>query len=139
LYFILILAGTYFYLPESKQSNPDFSLKPAPIVRNFISVLRHPHFTTYALTVAGSPYVFIEIQEVSEAAFGWIFAVIAAVLIGASKVNNFMLKRSTSEQIIKVASMRLIGAIQMGIGACASAFVQFCCRFSLHWEEYPGN
>ncbi len=49
---LVILAGTYFFLPESKKPDPDFSLKPAPILRNFASVLTHPHFITYALTGA---------------------------------------------------------------------------------------
>lgn len=113
---LVIMAGTYFYLPETRQPNPNFSLKPAPITRNFISVIKNPHFTTYALTgavsyaglygyVGGSPYVFIEIYQVSEAAFGWIFALIAMGLIGASQLNNFALKKYTSEQIIKMASI----------------------------------
>jgi DHA1 family bicyclomycin/chloramphenicol resistance-like MFS transporter len=113
---MVILAGTYFILPESKQPDPTFSLKPVPILKNFSSVLKHPHFVTYALTgavsyaglyayVGGSPYVFMELFKVSEAHFGWIFAFIAAGLIGASQVNNLALKRFSSQEIIKVASI----------------------------------
>jgi MFS transporter, DHA1 family, multidrug resistance protein len=112
---LVILAGTYLYLPESKKPDPGFSLKPVPIIRNFAGVLRHPHFITYALTgaisyaglyayVGGSPTVFMEIFKVSEAQFGWIFAFIAAGLIGSSQLNNIALKYYASEQIIKVAS-----------------------------------
>jgi DHA1 family bicyclomycin/chloramphenicol resistance-like MFS transporter len=112
---LLILIGTYFFLPESKKPDPTYSLKPAPILRNFAAVLKHPHFITYALTgaisyaglyayVGGAPYVFMEIFKVSEAQFGWIFAFIAAGLISASQVNNIALKRYSSERIIKVAS-----------------------------------
>src|SRR6476619_5155313 len=49
---LVILVGTYFFLPESKKPDPNFSLKPVPILRNFASVLKHPHFLTYALTGA---------------------------------------------------------------------------------------
>lgn len=112
---LLILAGTYFFLPESKKPDPNFSLKPAPILRNFSAVLKHPHFITYALTgaisyaglyayVGGAPYVFMELFKVSEAHFGWIFAFIAAGLISASQVNNIALKHFSSQQIIKVAA-----------------------------------
>lgn len=112
---LLILAGTYFFLPESKKPDPTYSLKPAPILRNFAAVLKHPHFITYALTgaisyaglyayVGGATYVFMELFKVSEAHFGWIFAFIAAGLISASQVNNIALKHYSSEQIIKVAS-----------------------------------
>jgi MFS transporter, DHA1 family, multidrug resistance protein len=112
---LLILACTYFYLPESKKPDPNFSLKPAPILRNFASVLKHPHFTTYALTgaisyaglyayIGGAPYVFMNIFKVSEVQFGLIFAIIAAGLIGASQVNNLVLKRYGSAQVISIAT-----------------------------------
>jgi DHA1 family bicyclomycin/chloramphenicol resistance-like MFS transporter len=112
---LLILAGTYFFLPESRKPDPSFSLKPAPILRNFASVLKHSHFTTYALTgaisyaglyayIGGAPYVFMEIFKVTEVQFGWIFAIIAAGLIGASQVNNIALRRTGSEQVIYIAS-----------------------------------
>lgn len=130
---LLILAGTYFFLPESKGPNPAFSLKPAFILRNFATVLKHPHFLTYAFTggishaglyayIGGSPYVFMELFKVSEAQFGWIFAIIAAGLIGASQVNNLFLKRHSSEQVIRFAS-----CCQSVIG------VAFVCFAFLGW------
>jgi DHA1 family bicyclomycin/chloramphenicol resistance-like MFS transporter len=121
---LLILAGTYFFLPESKQPDPGFSLRPKPILRNFASVLKNRHFLTYALTgaisyaglyayVGGSPFVFMELFKVTESQFGWIFAIIAGGLIGASQVNNLALKYFDSEQIIKTASccQGLIGLV----------------------------
>jgi len=110
----IILAGVYFLLPESKKPDPNFSLKPLPIIRNFAGVMRHPQFYTYALTAAisaaglyayigGSPYVFMEIYKVNERQYGWIFALIAMGLIGASQINSVLLKNYTSEQLIKVA------------------------------------
>src|SRR5215813_8879026 len=46
---IIIIAGTFFLLPESKKPDPTFSLRPAPILRNFKGVITHPQFYTYAL------------------------------------------------------------------------------------------
>jgi DHA1 family bicyclomycin/chloramphenicol resistance-like MFS transporter len=111
---LIILAGVYFLLPESKKPDPNFSLRPRPILRNFSSVIRHPQFSTYALTgaisaaglyayIGGSPYVFMEIFHVSEKQYGWIFALIAMGLIGATQINSVLLKNYTSEQIIKMA------------------------------------
>jgi DHA1 family bicyclomycin/chloramphenicol resistance-like MFS transporter len=54
---LIILIGTYFFLPESKQPDPNFSLKPIRILKNFASVLKNPHFITYALTGAISMQV----------------------------------------------------------------------------------
>jgi len=111
---LIILAGVYFLLPESKKPDPSFSLRPAPILKNFAGVITHPQFYTYALTaaisaaglyayIAGSPHVFMEIFHVSEKQYGWIFALIAMGLIGASQLNSVLLKNYTSEQLIKVA------------------------------------
>jgi DHA1 family bicyclomycin/chloramphenicol resistance-like MFS transporter len=111
---VLILTGIYFLLPESKKPNPDFSLKPRPILNNFAAIIIHPQFYTYALTAAisaaglyayigGSPYVFMDLFHVSEKQYGWIFALIAMGLIGASQINSVLLKNYTSEQIIKIA------------------------------------
>jgi DHA1 family bicyclomycin/chloramphenicol resistance-like MFS transporter len=112
---LIILTGTYFILPESRKPDPSVILKPGPILRNFASILKQPHFLTYALTgaisyaglyayVGSAPYVFMEIYKVSEANFGWIFAFIAAGLIGASQVNNMALRYYNSQQIIRVAT-----------------------------------
>lgn len=111
---LAILVSTYFLLPESKSPDPDYSLRPIPILQKFAMVLKHPHFLTFALTgaishaglygyIGGSPYVFMEIYGVSEAQFGWIFALIAAGLISASQFNNLALKKYSSQQIIRYA------------------------------------
>src|SRR6187549_1076213 len=111
---LIILAGIYFLLPESKKPDPNFSLRPTPIIKNFAGVIRHPQFYTYALTAAvsaaglyayigGSPHVFMEIFHVSEKQYGWIFALIAMGLIGSSQLNSLLLKNYTSEQLIKIA------------------------------------
>jgi DHA1 family bicyclomycin/chloramphenicol resistance-like MFS transporter len=121
---LFILIGTYFYLPESKKPDPAFSLKPAFILRNFLSILKQRQFITFALTgaisyaglyayIGGAPYVFMEIFKVSEAQFGLIFSVIAAGLIGATQVNNILLKHYSSEQIVKIVTgcQSLVGII----------------------------
>ena len=119
---LIINTGIYFLLPESKKPDPNFSLKPLPIIKNFTGVIKHPQFYTYALTAAisaaglyayigGSPHVFMEIYKVNEKQYGWIFALIAMGLIGASQLNSVLLKNYTSEQLIKAAlcSQSIIG------------------------------
>ncbi len=111
---LIVIISAYFLLPESKKPDPNFSLRPRPIIKNFSGVITHPQFYTYALTAAisaaglyayigGSPHVFMEIFHVSEKQYGWIFALIAMGLIGASQVNSVLLKNYTSEQLIKIA------------------------------------
>ena len=111
---LIVIVSAYFLLPESKKPDPSFSLRPGPIIKNFTGVITHPQFYTYALTAAisaaglyayigGSPHVFMEIFHVTEKQYGWIFALIAMGLIGASQVNSLLLKNYTSEQLIKIA------------------------------------
>ena len=111
---VVILAAVYFILPESKEPDPDYSLKPGAIVSRYITVLKEPQFYTYAFTgaiaaaglyayISGSPSVFMEIFKVSEKQYGWIFALVAGGLIVSSQLNSLMLKKYKSEQIIRVA------------------------------------
>lgn len=110
----VILATVYFYLPESKGADKNFSLKPLPILKGYRAVLKEPQFYTYALTgslasaglyayLAGSPFVFIQLFNASEKMYGWIFATIAMGLISCSQVNSLLLRTKKSEQIIKIA------------------------------------
>jgi DHA1 family bicyclomycin/chloramphenicol resistance-like MFS transporter len=110
----LILAAVYFLLPESKEPDPNFSLKPAAIINGFVTIIKNPQFSMYTFTAAiayagmyayisGSPFVFMILFHVSEEHYGWIFAVIAGGLISASQLNNFLLKKYSSLQIIRGA------------------------------------
>ncbi|HEU4472563.1 MAG TPA: multidrug effflux MFS transporter [Flavisolibacter sp.] len=110
---LLILIAVIFLLPESKQPDPNFSLRPPVILRSFASVMREPQFYTYALSggivsaglfayLSGSPFVFMELYGLSEQEYGWIFALIAAGLIASSQLNNLLLKKWSSEKIIMV-------------------------------------
>ncbi|SDS38514.1 MFS transporter, DHA1 family, bicyclomycin/chloramphenicol resistance protein [Mucilaginibacter mallensis] len=126
---ILILIAVIFTLPESYENDPLFSLKPVPIITNFISVLKIPQFYTYAITtslafaglfayVAGSPSVFMEFFHVSGKLYGWIFAGLSIGFVGSSQLNNILIKYYKSEQIVIVAlSGQVIAAVVFVIGA----------------------
>lgn len=111
---ILILLATIFFLPESYQPDITMSLKPGPIISNFLSVIKVPQFYTYALTgalafsglfayVSGSPLVFMDIFHVGEKTYGWIFAGLSVGFIGSNQVNSLLLRRYRSDQLIIVA------------------------------------
>ncbi|MCK0122981.1 Bcr/CflA family multidrug efflux MFS transporter [Gelidibacter sp. F2691] len=103
----------YFWLPLGAPPDTTMSLKPKPIITKFWNVFKTPQFYTYTLTgsfaasglyayIAGSPHVFMELYGVSEKQYGWIFGIIAMGLVTASQVNTYMLKKYTSQQIVKV-------------------------------------
>lgn len=110
----LILLATIFWLPESYKPDTSMSLKPRPIINNFLQVISEPQFYTYCFAgaisfsglfayVSASPQVFMDIYQLSDKAYGWIFAFLSIGLIGSSQVNSILLKRFTSQQIVPVA------------------------------------
>ena len=111
-----IIAGIYFLLPDSKGPDPTYSLKPVAIVTGFVTILKHPQFILYTFSgavasaglyafISGSPYVFLEIFKATEQHYGWGFAFVASGLIGSSQLNSLLLKKYSSQEIIKVALM----------------------------------
>jgi MFS transporter, DHA1 family, multidrug resistance protein len=146
----LILLCTVWFLPESKQPDPSFSLKPKPILQSFYKVITNPQFYTYALTgsmasaglyayLAGSPFVFMDLYHVSGQHYGWIFALVAGGLITSSQVNNLALRKYKSEQIVRVAlgmqcliAIVLVSGTVTGFlnlyGLIACIFFYLCCQ-----------
>jgi DHA1 family bicyclomycin/chloramphenicol resistance-like MFS transporter len=109
-----MLMASYYKLPESYKPDPNYSLKPKPIINSFLLVIKEPQFYTYAfissLTFAGllayvasSPSVFMKTFEVSKTGYGWIFALLSVVFIGSSQINSLILKWFSSKKIVSVA------------------------------------
>jgi DHA1 family bicyclomycin/chloramphenicol resistance-like MFS transporter len=131
---VLVLLASYLSLPESYKPDTSYSLKPGPIINNFITVIRDPQFYTYAISgavafcalfayVAGSPLVFMDVFGLDKREFGWVFAGIAVGFIGAGQVNTLLLKRFKSEQIIAVSAMgQVVFSIIFLVGAIAGWF-----------------
>lgn len=108
---IAILAASQIGLPNTYKPDTSISLKPKPIISNFLSVLKEPQFYTYAFTgaiafsglfsyVAASPIVFMDIYKVDAKTYGWIFALMSVSFIGSSQLNSMLLKKFSSEQMI---------------------------------------
>jgi DHA1 family bicyclomycin/chloramphenicol resistance-like MFS transporter len=129
---VLIFLCCIFWLPDGNAPDTSLSLKPGPITRSFLSVFLTPQFYTYCLTggiafaglfayVAGSPIVFMNIYGVSQKSYGWIFAMLSIGFIGSSQLNNILLKKFKSHQILEfilplyvVFSLLLFISSQMG-------------------------
>ncbi len=143
------LIASWLWLPESYKADTTMSLKPKPIITNFITVLREPKFYTYAFTgamafaglfvyITSSPILFMSLFKVKEETYGWIFAFLSVGFIGASQVNTLMLRKYKSEQLIFVALIGqvvtvivfLIGSINGWFGLAETIgflFLFLCC------------
>jgi DHA1 family bicyclomycin/chloramphenicol resistance-like MFS transporter len=146
---VLILLAVTFTLPESYEPDDSYSLKPGPIINNFLFVIRNPQFYTYAIAgsvafcglfayVAGSPLVFMDLFGLSKKEYGWIFAGLSVGFIGSSQVNNLLIKKYKSEQIVRAALIaQVIVSIVFVVGAfngwynlggtLAMIFLVLCC------------
>jgi DHA1 family bicyclomycin/chloramphenicol resistance-like MFS transporter len=124
----ILLVTVIFFLPESKKPDPTFSLKPKPIINSFLTVMKEPQFYTYALAgaissaglfayLSGSPFVFMQYFSVTEQHYSWIFALVAAGLISSSQLNNLLLKKYSSAQVIKVTlAVQAIVGLSLAVG-----------------------
>jgi DHA1 family bicyclomycin/chloramphenicol resistance-like MFS transporter len=108
---IVILVAAQIVLPNTYEPNVSISLKPKPIIAEFISIIKVPQFYTYAFAgaiafsglfvyVAASPILFMDIFEVGPKIYGWIFAFMSLSFIIASQLNSLLLRKFTSEQMI---------------------------------------
>ncbi|MBC8054795.1 MAG: multidrug effflux MFS transporter [Sphingobacteriaceae bacterium] len=116
------LIASWKVLPESKGPDASASLLPKQVISRFWLVLKQPRFLTYALTsgfgsagmfayIAGSPFVFMELFDVTETEYGWIFGANAFGLIFCSQVNRYLLKKYSSKKVLLPAV-----AFQFGSG-----------------------
>ncbi len=120
VFFILMCMGTVILiasqilLPNTYKPDTSISLKPKPIITNFITIIKEPQFYTYALTgavafsglftyVAASPILFMDIFQVDAKTYGWIFSFMSLSLISVSQLNSVLLNKFKSEQMIFAA------------------------------------
>jgi MFS transporter, DHA1 family, multidrug resistance protein len=116
---VLIVAATFFYLPQRYKPDPNVTLKPGPILKTFYEILKNRQFLTYTLAgafafanmfiyLAGSPAIFMERFEISPKAYSGIFALLAVGFIGSNQLNILLLKKYKSEQIFRMALFCLV-------------------------------
>jgi DHA1 family bicyclomycin/chloramphenicol resistance-like MFS transporter len=120
----IIMGCIYFFLPEGRTADASMSLRPQAVLTNFLTVLKQQQFLIYAFAggiataapfafIAGSSDVFINLYHTSEQEYGWIFTIVASAIIGSTQLNHILLKRYTSQHIIKVTLVvqNLVGIV----------------------------
>lgn len=110
----IILLLSYFVLADGKKGDATLSLKPKPVISNFISVIKQHQFMIYCIAgglatsapfayIAGSSDVFINFYHTTEQEYGLIFALIGGIMIGCTQLNHILLKKFKSEQIVNAS------------------------------------
>jgi MFS transporter, DHA1 family, multidrug resistance protein len=143
-YAFLMLIVSRWCLPEAHKPDRSISLRPAPIVRNYVSVLKEAQFITYALAgsfafsgllvyVSSSPIIFMEVFHVNGGKFSAIFAGLAVGFIGANQINVLLLRKFSSAQIFRatlivecpIALLFLVGTYFGWFGLPATLVILF--------------
>ena len=136
-------------LPAAHSPDKTVSLRPGPIFRNYIEVLKEPQFTVFSAAsafalsgllayVAGSPIMFMDVFHVDKREFGMIFAGLATGFIGSNQINVLLLRRFTSVQIFSgalfiafpVTLVFLLGAV-VGLGLWPTVALLFIALASV--------
>jgi DHA1 family bicyclomycin/chloramphenicol resistance-like MFS transporter len=110
----VVVAVIWARLPEGHIPDKSISLRPVPILKNFLVILEEAHFSVAAFAgafsfaglfvyVAGSPMIFLDMYHVGPRLYGLIFAVLAAGFIGGSQVNVWLSKRHENRKVLTVA------------------------------------
>ena len=138
-----VLLASKFFLKSNYKPDTSISLKPKPIISNFLLVLKEPQFYTYAFTggvafsglftyVASSPVIFMDIFKVDGKMYGWIFAFLSVSFIGTSQLNSYLLKRFSSEQLIGIGlKLQFVISFIFAIGVYFDVFNLYGVIFML--------
>ncbi len=111
IFAVMVLAAAQYLLRETKEEDLSISLRPASVVREYISVLKNREFAIHAgaaagvtgclfAYIAGSPFVLIDLFGFSATQFGWIYGVNACSLVAANQVNRMLLRRHDSRSVL---------------------------------------
>ncbi len=142
---LLVLVAVQYLLRETKQDDPSISLRPASVVREYVSVLRNPEFIIHAgaggavtgclfAYIAGSPFVLIDLFGFTATQFGWIYGCNACSMVAATQVNRMLLRRYDSRGLLLVSTLFqfsvalvLLAGTRMGILPVVVTLVLILC------------
>jgi DHA1 family bicyclomycin/chloramphenicol resistance-like MFS transporter len=111
---LIVMALLGAVLPEGHKPDPEISLKPRAVFREFGKIIALPQFRTYAIGgafsfaglfvyVTGAPIIFISAFHVDPRTFGLIFAGLACAFIGGSQFNIWLSRRHQDRKIFRTA------------------------------------
>ncbi len=121
-------------LPETRPAATRPSNAATSLGDDLRHLLKDRHFLGFTLAgsmanagmfayISGSPFVLIELHQVSASAYSWIFGVNALGLIAASQINGWLLKSRPPRGLLRltmlapaVFGLALAGAVGSGFG-----------------------
>jgi DHA1 family bicyclomycin/chloramphenicol resistance-like MFS transporter len=126
-------------LPDTHVRHVEQSFHPRELAKGWLAVLREREFLLWGIGgsiasgglfayLTGSPAAYMEGLGLSSATYSWVFAVNAAGLIAASQLSQVLLRRFTSERIVRSV---LVGQFLSAIALVA------CAAFGFRFAAFP--
>lgn len=126
---LICLVAIHYGLEESRPGSSMRSLHPLHILQEYWAILHERSFSRHVLTaglaqsgmfayIAASPFVLIELYQLSPSTYGWVFGVNAFGLIAASQINARLLRKTPLATLLQQAlwAPPLFGLLLLGIG-----------------------
>ena len=109
-------AAAFFRLRESRSAETAAHARSEHPIRAYIALLQDRRLVGYALSgalngavlftyISASPGLLIQTYGITPQAFGWVFGLNAAGIIGANQVNRHLLRRTTPDRVLARASL----------------------------------
>lgn len=132
-------AAAFFRLKESRSDETAAQAASENPFQAYLALLRQPRLVGYALAgslngatlftyISASPELLMGTYGISPSAFGWVFGLNAAAVIGASQVNRYVLRRWTPDEVLARAS---VVAVAAALALAAAALTGFGERWSV--------
>ncbi|MDP3854340.1 multidrug effflux MFS transporter [Phenylobacterium sp.] len=132
-------AAAFFRLKESRSDETAAQAASENPVQAYLALLGQPRLVGYALAgslngatlftyISASPELLMGTYGISPSAFGWVFGLNAAAVIGASQINRYVLRRWTPDEVLERAS---VVAVAAAVALAAAALTGFGERWSV--------
>ncbi|WP_374344827.1 multidrug effflux MFS transporter [Phenylobacterium sp.] len=120
LFGLAVGAAAFFRLPETRSEATAAHARTENPLQAYLALLGQRRLIGYALAgalngatlftyISASPELLIGTYGISPQAFGWVFGLNAAGLIGAGQVNRLVLRHRTPDQVLSAASLVAVG------------------------------
>jgi DHA1 family bicyclomycin/chloramphenicol resistance-like MFS transporter len=107
-------------LKESRSEETAAHARSEHPFRTYLALAREPRLLGYAFAgalngaclftyVSASPELVIQTYGIPAQAFGWVFGANAVGIIGANQVNRHLLRRTTPDRVLTIASLASLG------------------------------
>jgi len=118
---VLLSVAILTRLTESRSAETAAHARSEHPIRAYLSLLSQKRLVGYALAgalngatlftyISSSPQLLIGDYHIAPSAFGWVFGLNGAGVIGANQLNRYLLRRSTPDEVLGKASYLAVAA-----------------------------